>query len=45
MSVYVYTTIMRTINSLKTLKASYMVRNPMKWGFFRLKRSENSLKI
>lgn len=37
--------VMGTSEPLKTLKAPYMVRNPVKWGFFRLKRLEIPLKI
>lgn len=29
--------VMPTSEPLKTLKAPYMARNTMKWGFFRLK--------
>ncbi len=36
--------VMRTIDPLKTLKVPYMARNPVKWGFFRLKRQEIHLK-
>lgn len=36
--------VMATSEPLKNLKAPYMVRNPVKWGFFRLKRQEIPLK-
>lgn len=35
--------VMPTSEPLKSLKAPYMARNPMKWGFFRLKRKEMPL--
>jgi len=37
--------VMGTSEPLKPLKAPYMARNPVKWGFFRLKRQEIPLKI
>lgn len=37
--------VMGTSEPLKPLKAPYMARNPVKWGFFRLKRLEIPLKI
>lgn len=36
---------MRTIEPLKSLKAPYMARNPVKWDFFKLKEQEIPLKI
>ena len=36
--------VMPTREPLKTLKAPYMARNPMKQGFFKLKRQEIPLK-
>lgn len=35
--------VMPTSEPLKSLKAPYMARNPMKWGFFRLKSKEMPL--
>lgn len=37
--------VMGTSEPLKPLKAPYMARNPVKWGFFRLKGQEIPLKI
>lgn len=37
--------VMGTSEPLKPLKALYMARNPVKWGFFRLKGQEIPLKI
>ena len=52
MSVFLYecefpykSRVMGTSEPLKPLKAPYMARNPVKWGFFRLKGQEIPLKI
>lgn len=36
---------MGTSEHLKALKTPYMTRNPMKWGFFKLKEHEIGLEI
>lgn len=36
---------MRTNEPLETLKTPYMAVKPMKWGFFKLKESDLTLKI
>lgn len=35
---------MPTSEPLRTLKVPYTVRNPVKWGFFKLNKKEISLK-